>query len=295
MKCLLLFAAFVLLNLPLFAQCSVDIGEDEFQPICYTYWGMYATQLAPWAIEEPGWTYSWSPATGLDDPNILQPMANPSVTTTYTLTVTAPGCGTFIAGTSRVEIMPNTPTITPTGPITHHYTDTSAVILTSDAPYGGWYKNGTLVQGCCNDTYIVNFNNSSSNTTDYYRYYSPYSCNWWSNTIEVNYIGCGLCRVTIINEVTDPATRQNEKIKAMKALESIRLFPNPASSRLSISAQTPVTEVEIRNVSGATVKKIKTNGTMPCSLNVEDLPPGYYICTMTMAGGIKQLPFVVRR
>lgn len=33
------------------------------------------------------WCYSWSPADGLSDPNILNPVANPDVTTTYTLKV----------------------------------------------------------------------------------------------------------------------------------------------------------------------------------------------------------------
>jgi hypothetical protein len=33
-----------------------------------------------------GYTYSWSPTTGLNDPNIAQPTANPSATTIYTLT-----------------------------------------------------------------------------------------------------------------------------------------------------------------------------------------------------------------
>ena len=37
--------------------------------------------LAPYA-------YSWSPTTGLDDPNIAEPVASPTGTTTYTLTVT---------------------------------------------------------------------------------------------------------------------------------------------------------------------------------------------------------------
>lgn len=36
----------------------------------------------------PPYTYSWSPATGLSDPNIANPVANPASTTTYTLTVT---------------------------------------------------------------------------------------------------------------------------------------------------------------------------------------------------------------
>ena len=36
----------------------------------------------------PPYTYSWSPTTGLSNPNIAQPAASPTSTTTYTLTVT---------------------------------------------------------------------------------------------------------------------------------------------------------------------------------------------------------------
>ncbi len=37
-------------------------------------------------------TYSWSPSTGLDNASIAQPMASPTETTTYELTVSAGGC-----------------------------------------------------------------------------------------------------------------------------------------------------------------------------------------------------------
>lgn len=53
---------------------------------------------APVTIGSPalaGVTYQWSPATGLNNPNIAQPLASPAVTTTYTLTATFQGsCGT---------------------------------------------------------------------------------------------------------------------------------------------------------------------------------------------------------
>ena len=51
-----------------------------------------------------GATYSWSPTTGLSDPNINNPVATPAATTTYTLTVTdANGC----TDTDDVEITVN--------------------------------------------------------------------------------------------------------------------------------------------------------------------------------------------
>ena len=44
-----------------------------------------------------GFTYQWSPATGLNNPNILNPAAGPSTDTQYILTVTAPDSCTAIA------------------------------------------------------------------------------------------------------------------------------------------------------------------------------------------------------
>ncbi len=56
-----------------------------------------AGSMGSWSIEitsnEPSpLTYSWSPATGLSNPNIANPVANPSSTETYTLTATSLGC-----------------------------------------------------------------------------------------------------------------------------------------------------------------------------------------------------------
>jgi PKD repeat protein len=51
-------------------------------------------QLRPQIIGGlPPFAYAWTPATGLNDPTVLQPFAQPSTTTTYILTVTdARGC-----------------------------------------------------------------------------------------------------------------------------------------------------------------------------------------------------------
>lgn len=45
-----------------------------------------------------GYTYLWSPATGLNDPTILNPTATPTVTTTYTVIVND-GCSPSVTGT----------------------------------------------------------------------------------------------------------------------------------------------------------------------------------------------------
>ncbi len=41
----------------------------------------------------PGLIYSWSPPAGLNSTTLMQPTANPTVTTTYTMTATLPGSG----------------------------------------------------------------------------------------------------------------------------------------------------------------------------------------------------------
>lgn len=55
----------------------------------------------------PGNTYSWSPATGLNNPNISQPTASPLLTTTYTLTrTTSAGCQDTAQVTVTVNSLP---------------------------------------------------------------------------------------------------------------------------------------------------------------------------------------------
>jgi len=49
--------------------------------------------------------YSWSPSTGLNNPNLANPVASPTVTTTYSLTITTPeGCQ--LSTTTSVVISP---------------------------------------------------------------------------------------------------------------------------------------------------------------------------------------------
>jgi gliding motility-associated-like protein len=51
------------------------------------------------------YTWQWTPATGLSNPNTFLPKAAPRTTTTYSLTYTYNGC-TFVADTVRVEVRP---------------------------------------------------------------------------------------------------------------------------------------------------------------------------------------------
>ncbi|MDM8002928.1 MAG: PKD domain-containing protein, partial [Bacteroidota bacterium] len=55
---------------------------------------------------EPGYTYSWLPITGLDNPSIQTPTAKPAVTTTYTVTVTDNN-GCTATATVTVNVAPD--------------------------------------------------------------------------------------------------------------------------------------------------------------------------------------------
>ena len=58
-----------------------------------------------------GATYSWSPAAGLSNPNVANPMASPSVNTWYTVNVSSGTCGDF----DSVLVLVNPPPIAEAG------------------------------------------------------------------------------------------------------------------------------------------------------------------------------------
>jgi hypothetical protein len=80
---------------------SVDLSELDGTSfyISFTYRGN-SNAINSWDIDDielagnysVPFTYSWSPTAGLSDPNIYNPIANPSTTTTYTVTVGLGGC-----------------------------------------------------------------------------------------------------------------------------------------------------------------------------------------------------------
>ncbi len=74
--------------------------------------------------------YSWSPSTGLSNPVIAQPFANPGVTTTYTLTAQFPGaCASIASATVTVTVKPK-PSISISGTSN---CDNTQLVATSNA------------------------------------------------------------------------------------------------------------------------------------------------------------------
>jgi len=107
-----------------------------------------------------GVIYSWAPATGLSNPNIANPVANPTATTTYTVYITdANGC----QGQDQVTItvspqMTSNPTGFPTS-CNGNCDGTGTVVANGGMPpYSYSWSNGQLTQnasGLCAGTYSV--------------------------------------------------------------------------------------------------------------------------------------------
>jgi hypothetical protein len=101
-----------------------------------------------------GTTYSWSPATGLSATNVANPVASPTETTTYTVTVTnADGC----TGTDQVVVNVNT---APTASISVNGSTSlcagGSVSLEANAGTGytyQWLRSGSIINNATGNTY----------------------------------------------------------------------------------------------------------------------------------------------
>jgi gliding motility-associated-like protein len=116
-----------------------------------------------------GVTYSWSPTTGLSNPNISNPTATPSATTTYTVTVTdASGC----SGTATVTVTVNPQISLNTAGFStqcsYNCTGQGVVIVSGGTgPFSySWSNGGTnaSINNLCPGTYTVTVTDASGCT-----------------------------------------------------------------------------------------------------------------------------------
>ncbi len=113
-------------------------------------------------------TYSWSPSTGLSDPAIPQPFANPAEDTEYIVTITnIAGCATL--DTVQVTVLPlPEPEIIPDGPL--QFCESGGVTLSLDNYYSPilWTTGETTEQITVNKTGTYGVTVTDSNSCDGY-------------------------------------------------------------------------------------------------------------------------------
>jgi gliding motility-associated-like protein len=103
----------------------------------------------------PGFVYSWSPATGLTDPNISNPIASPSVTTQYVVTVTNAGGGCLSTDTVTVNAAVINNSIQLIGPAVFCRNDSTALLQVLAADSIQWYRNTIAIPGANQTQYNV--------------------------------------------------------------------------------------------------------------------------------------------
>src|SRR5436190_6877147 len=138
------------------------------------------------------YTFSWSPITGLSDPNIANPVASPTATTVYTVTATdddgvicntdqitvnvtpAPPAALTSAGPEQITSFNNLTTFSicdPSGSWNFSFIDQSAAAPAGNRtidwgdgsplvnPAQGWSLNHTCAQGLWTMTYTIAYGN----------------------------------------------------------------------------------------------------------------------------------------
>ena len=115
---------------------------------------------------DPSWCYTWSPTTGLNDPHILHPTAQPSITTTYTLKVVGPNFS--FTSTSDMKVSVAEVTINPVSMNTIESLNSGnyAVTVTPNTITPTSYKWIWEAPSGAGNSPNVNFSNETSQTTN---------------------------------------------------------------------------------------------------------------------------------
>ncbi len=117
-------------NLP-YNSATITIRDDIPATITATDSTLCAGQSTQ-LIANGGVTYSWSPATGLSSTTIKNPIATPTVTTTYTCTMTFGSCTKVVSKTIYVSNPSTSVTANPAGTVCN-----GASVLLTATPAGG--------------------------------------------------------------------------------------------------------------------------------------------------------------
>ena len=162
-----------------------------------------------------GTEYSWSPATGLSDPNIADPVANPIVTTVYTVRVSnANGCfDTYDVGVIVNPLpVPNASATDETG---NNFNDGTVTCSPGGvAPYTYSWSNGGNTQnitGLAPGSYTVTVTDANGCTAEATVSIAKFGCQNLSVNISQTNVSCngecdGTLSVTDITNGTSPFT-----------------------------------------------------------------------------------------
>ena len=174
----------------------------------------------------------------------------------------------------KVTFPTTTPTITLSLPVVSAIDSTVTV-------------TASVTGGCCHDT-IAWMNNgmvfatTTAHTVSYVKT-AAY------DTITARVVGCGDSATSVVHVVT--AT--NVGVPGMQLQAGIRLWPNPASNMITISAANPICNVAFTNLQGQTVL-IKEGATKKMVIDVGQLHAGVYVIKVVDSEGNTMLKQLVK-
>lgn len=210
----------------------------------------------------PGYSYSWSPATGLSSTTISNPVVCLSVTTCHTIVVTdTNGC---IATSSACTGVAPAPTVVLSGPTSVCVNDGNYTL--SGTPNGGTYS-GPGVTG-------NSFNPSSAGNGTHQIIYSFIDAN-------------GCTGADTMNIDVTPCVNINENA----ALNGVSVYPNPFNDILQINVQDGSSQIRIMNAVGAVVYDQKVNAGRN-EINTASFASGVYFVEVINANGSATIKLV---
>lgn len=226
-----------------FSLPPIDAGSND--SICLS---VNANLLASGGV-----SYVWSPAGSLSDPNIANPVAGPTVTTTYTVVGTATGgCTNTDSVTIYVLGNPGLPSIS----------EVLDSLMCSPSYFAyQWYYNGLPIFGATTQNY-----NFTLNGNYYVEVYNAFGCSTVSAVITINDVGV--------------AENSNASL--------LSIYPNPTSTNFTLEfdlAKASSMKINVMNISGQIIYSEDANasaGTFKKIISFNENANGiYYLQVIT--------------
>ncbi|MCB0805150.1 MAG: T9SS type A sorting domain-containing protein [Bacteroidales bacterium] len=211
------------------------------------------------------YTYSWSPATGLSDPDIQNPVATPTATITYEVTVDDGNSTITDEIMITVNPVPETPAITQSG---DH--------LVSDAASGNqWYNSDGAISGATGQTYYP------TATDDYY-------------VMVENAFGCQ-------SEASNSIYFVYTGTKDLHVTQNFSVYPNPVIDHFSVAyrlTQNSRVSIALYDKLGRIAKVLTDNeqqiaGIYKLDFGKDDLTPGVYFLQLMHRDGTHTAKIVI--
>jgi len=194
--------------------------------------------------------YVWSPETGLSDPTIANPVADPMESTMYTVTITDMVSNEQVVDQMELTVneTPETPTITQTGDN----------LVSSSATGNQWYDDNGMIAGATGQIYAP-----------------EQTGNYW--TVVSNILGCE-------SEPSNIIFFQPTNIEELSNGGKVNVYPNPAGNMVTVDYITVANQevsISLLNAFGqliqnTTQSNANRTGNYSVKFDVSDVQNGVY-------------------